>query len=346
MLANNSKQYTFCYADMTNLIKATSKFVARRYRTRKIYLSPKILTHKLENIPINNPIFILGVQGGGLTILMKCLQRLDNTCFCHGNQLSWDAADNEMHVCIKDKTLPSELSFWQNQHYPETLPSNFYRYWTYATNEAIGTFRLDENSVTEKMTTDFQKMIKKIIRVHAREIETCRFIDKSQLYMVCVSAIAKLLEEAKPYFIVVGRNPLGSVPRTARNYYLNPKKHGYQMDYLKAVRLCAEHWSNSYELALKDGKKIENFKVMKIEDFFDNPKAFLKQFCEFANLEFCEDMLPNANQQPTIFQQMRSRWYPMRKSTTDGFRQSLNSEEKETILELCGEQMRALGYTY
>lgn len=319
-------------------------FVARRYRVRKHWLTPRRITLPLSKIQIDRPVFFLGVQGGGLTVLLKCLQRLDVTCFCHGNRTSWDAADNEMHVCIDDAQMPEALSFFRNSVYPSGLPSNFYRYWTYATDGAVDDFRITPDQATPEMAHDFRQVIKKLIRAHARDPRKSRFIDKSQLYTICVGALDKMLADTNPYFILVARDPFGSVPRTARNYYLNPDKHGYDMDYRQALRYCAEHWRNSFALALEDGGRIKNFMTARIEDFFSEPPAFLEAVCDFAELPFDPDMVPGPGQPPTIYQQMGRRWHPLKPSATDKARDRLSADERDIILEVCGDVMTKLGY--
>ena len=319
-------------------------YVPRRYRTRKRWLTPRRLTVPLSRVRIDRPVFLLGVQGGGLTVLLKCLQRLDNTCFCHGNRNTWDAADNEMHVCVDDPQMPPELSFLGNPHYPKDLPSNFYRYWTYATNRTVGGFRIEPDDVDANMRDDFRAVVKKIIRAHAIDLENCRYIDKSQLYTICLAALHSILEDTNPFFVLVGRDPLGCVPRTARNYYLNPRKHGYDMAYRDALRLCAEHWNNSFRLALEDGERVKNFMTMRVEDFFAAPEPFLRKICDFAELDFTANMVPGPGQLPTIYQQMGRRWYPLERSATDEARQQLSDEERAIIVDICGTVMSCFGY--
>ena len=92
---------------MTGLLQTMMGPVLRRYRVRKIELTPRQFTVPLERIAIDRPVFFLSVPGGGLTLLLKCFQRLANTCFAHGNRLAWDAADNEMSVCVRNADMPT-----------------------------------------------------------------------------------------------------------------------------------------------------------------------------------------------------------------------------------------------
>lgn len=321
------------------------EFFLTRYRVRKVALTPRRITTRLNDIEIDRPLFLLGVQGGGLTILTKCFQRLQNTCFVHGNSDSWDAADNEMHVCETSKKLPKEFSFHTNDFYPPNLPTNFYRYWTYATNESLPHFRFAKPEQIPKDSLDgFRDYLKAIIRAHAKDLNNCRFIDKSQLYTINIPLIRTALLGCSPKFAVIARNPYGCIPRTARNYYLNPKKHGFDMSYEQALQLCAEHWNNSFTEATKDGENFDDSLVLRIEDFFADPKDFCAQICRFAELDFDADMIPAPNQPSTRYQQMATRWYPLRKSRTDQKLEETTQIEREVINRICRSTIEKLGY--
>ena len=316
-----------------------------RYRVRKVALTPRRVTTRLEDIEIDRPLFLLGVQGGGLTILAKCFQRLENTCFVHGNADSWDAADNEMHVCETSQKLPREFSFHTNDFYPPNLPTNFYRYWTYATNEGLPHFRIDNpEQVSEASLNGFRNYVKAIIRAHAKNLNDCRFIDKSQLYTINIPLLRAALRGHSPRFVVIGRNPYGCIPRTARNYYLNPKKHGFDMPYEEALKLCSEHWNNSFAVATEDCHGFDDSLILNIEDFFANPKEFCSRICSFAELDFDRDMIPAPDQPNTRYQQMATRWYPLRKSHTERKLLETTQREREIINSVGGSTIEKLGY--
>ncbi|WP_339859784.1 hypothetical protein [Thalassospira alkalitolerans] len=320
-------------------------YFLKKYRLRKVTYTPRRLTTRLSEIKIDRPLFFLRVQGGGLTILAKCFQRLNNTCFANGNSDSWDAADNEMHVCVTSKKLPKEFSFHTNTFYPPELASNFYRYWTYATDQALPHFRIeDPESVGEKSLSGFRDYIKAIIRAHAKDINSCRFVDKSQLYTINTPLIRKALADSSPYFAIFGRSPYGSVPRTAKNYYLNPNKHGFDMSYEDALKLCAQHWNNTFSIALKDCNEKQDNLFLKIEDFFADPDSFCRKICDFAELDFSTEMAPKPDQKNTIYEQMARRWYPIKKSSTDSALRSLTELEISIVNEICGKTMQNLGY--
>lgn len=321
------------------------EFFLTRYRVRKVALTPRRITTRLKDVKIDRPLFLLGVQGGGLTILAKCFQRLQNTCFVHGNADSWDAADNEMHVCETSKKLPKEFSFHTNNFFPENMPTNFYRYWTYATDQSLPHFRIENpEQVSEASLNGFRDYVKAIIRAHAKDLNACRFIDKSQLYTINIPLVRAALKGSSPHFAVFGRNPYGSVPRTAKNYFLSPNKHGFDISYDDALRLCAQHWNNSFATALADCAESNDNTIMRIEDFFEDPASFCRKICDFAQLPYNDSMVPSEGQKHTIYEQMARRWYPIKKSSTEAALASLSEREICIVNEVCGDTMEKLGY--
>ena len=60
--------------------------VVRRERQRLRYrFNLRRLGYRLDSVPIDRPLFFLGIQGGGGTILTRCLQRHPKTVYASGN---------------------------------------------------------------------------------------------------------------------------------------------------------------------------------------------------------------------------------------------------------------------
>lgn len=316
----------------------------RQFRVQRYQYNLRRLYPRLDDIRIDRPIFLLGVQGGGLTIIMKALQRHSKTCFCLGNSDHWDAADNEMHAYLHDPLLPSRFSFINNPHYHPQYRTKHWRYWTYALDDTIGMYRIDPNSLKTEEADRFQKVIKKALRAYAHDPHDCRFIDKSQLYTINIRAVQKALAESDPFFAVVTRNPYAMVKRVTERYYENPKRHGFPFSHEKNLRLCCQHWRNTYSWALRDRPYTENFAVFSFERFLVDPENFLRNLCTFARLNFESAIVPAPGQRPTAYAMMSSRWYPIRKNPNQKYLEKLTPKEISIIERECGDLARKLGY--
>lgn len=320
------------------MFKRIRDFVRRKryiFNIRRLY-------RPLDSIKIDRPVFFLGVQGGGLTLLVKAFQRHRKICFCKGNSNHWDAADNEMQVNIFD--MPEELSLRNNKVYHKKYKTNIFRYWTYALNDTLSLYRLNSEKLSPDLSNSFKKVIRKIISAYAHNPDDCRFIDKSQLFTVNLLSVYRLLKETNPFFVLVVRNPFAMCKRVAEKYYENPNKNNFSFSKETSLRLCCQHWKNSYESALNDGKDVPNVKIVKFEDFLSCPSEFLKEICEFIELEFDTDIVPAPNQKSTIYSQMNSRWYPIRSNSNEKYVNSLTKNDIEIIKEECGELIKEFGY--
>ncbi|MFC1808682.1 sulfotransferase [Candidatus Omnitrophota bacterium] len=317
--------------------------ILSRYRRSKYAFNLRRLYLPTKNVLIDRPIFFLGVQGGGLTLIVKALQRHQNTCFCTGNSHEWDAADNELFTC--NKYVPSALSFLNNNVYHPNYKTDFFRYWTYALNDTMDLYRLNPESIDNTVREKFRAVLKRIIRAYAHDVRNCRFIDKSQLYTINARYLYKMLKDTNPYFILVTRDPFAMCKRVAEKYYANPKKNNFTFTHEENLRLCCQHWKNSMDIALTEGTHIPNFKVMKFENFLRDPQTFLQDICAFVDLPFDDKIVPGPNQKSTVFAQMQTRWYPLRKDVNEQYIQTLENNEIKIIEEICGAVAHTCGYT-
>ena len=312
------------------------------YRSSKYYFSHRNLHIRLRSINVDRPIFILGVQGGGLTIIAKALQRHKDVIFCKGNNVHWDAAENEMQNYIFD--MPEELSLFNNMKFNDKYKTTLFRYWTYALDETINLYRLNPDYIDYDLREKFVRVINKIIRSYAHDLKKCRFIDKSQMFTINILPIYKMLKEYNPYFILVTRNPYAMCKRVVDKYYENPDEHDFSFSHETNLRLCCQHWRNSYTYAIEDGKVVENFKIVKFEDFLISPYDFLKDLCDYVGLDFDTRIVPGPNQKSSVYCQMKSRWYPAKADANNKYIQQLTKDEIVIIKSECDDLIKQFGY--
>ncbi|BBO68397.1 hypothetical protein DSCA_23270 [Desulfosarcina alkanivorans] len=231
-----------------------------------------------------------------------------------------------------------------NKQYPTKYPTDRFRYWTYALDETLPLYRVDVESITPDISDRFQRVIKRVIRAYAHDPYRARFIDKSQLYTINIEAVKKALNPSTPIFIVVTRNPYAMCKRVAEIYYKSRHKHGFGITTERSIRLCCQHWRNSYELALAASEKVENIKLYQFEKIILDPEKYIRSMCDFAQLNFEIDILPAPGQKRTLYGSMRSRWYPMRVNVNDNYLNELTGREIDIIYHECGKLAESLGY--
>ena len=132
---------------------------------------------KRNNSIIDKPIFLLGNQGGGLTLVARMLKRNENVVSTTGSNKYWAGADELQN--IMGPILPKELTgLVYKAPYHKTLTAP--RSWSYASDDLIKLYRNTENDYNIKLEKKFKKILKYIINRYGKGGKK-RFIDKSQV---------------------------------------------------------------------------------------------------------------------------------------------------------------------
>ena len=303
-------------------------------------LDLRLYIERFKHIPIDSPIFLLGVQGGGLTLLSRMLRRHPDVVSVTGNHLYWSGAD-EMHT-VFGTILPPELT---GTRYKAPLPEHPVfkppRSWTYACDELLPYYRKtvkDASSVAKKR---LERVIQYCIGRYGNS-QRVRFIDKSQVYTVRASFLREILKEYNPRFVLVVNNPYAACYRAAMGKAGDMNRLRHKLSFQERLRICAEHWSNSYQCALED--KDEDMFILRFEDLLQEPERLLKQICRHLDLEFINDMLPAPHHKIPFGSRFRDRWYPLDLDRTLYYIRKATSEELRIIYERCGPLAREFGY--
>lgn len=303
---------------------------------------PRRFARHVDELPIDRPILLLGVQGGGLTLIARMLRRHPNAVSVTGNASYW-AGPDEMQV-VMGPYLPSELTGLRHAvpfhpRYPE-------RNWLYAIDELLPLYRKTDADATEEMAYRFRRAIRLAIAMHARDPQRARFVDKSQSFTVRLSLVNALLQDCDPHFLLVTRNPYAMCYRAAMavtslsQVALPPEER---------LRLAAQHWTNSFQCALDDARHVSHFAIIRFEDLLQEPERWLREICTFAQLTFYPFMLPAPEHRIPLGSTGSSRgdhkWHPLRADVNRPYLQSLEPWMIEVIESPMGELAKRWQYS-
>lgn len=304
-------------------------------------LNPRSWFSRFEEAEIDRPIFLLGVQGGGLTLLSRMLRRHPQVVSVSGNHRYWSGAD-EMHTVL-GPILPPELTGTRYKvPWPDHPVFKPPRSWTYACDELLPHYRKTAEDATPKLKRAFERAIKMCIARHALDQKNARFVDKSQVYTVRVSLIRELLKEYKPKFVLVVNNPYAACYRAALGKAQDMERLKGKLSFKERLEICAQHWANSIRCALED--KAKDMLVVRFEDLLREPGATLRRICQHVELDFHQDMLPAPHQKIPFGSRFRDRWYPLSIKRALHYVEKATPEELEIIDARCGSLARELGY--
>lgn len=304
-------------------------------------INPKTYLGNYENIPTDRPIFLLGVQCGGLTLVSRMLRRHPSVVSVTGNYRYWSGAD-EMHTVL-GPMLPAELSGCRykvpNSKHPLFYPP---RSWTYACNELLPYYRRTALDANAELKRKFKRIIQMIIAKHAIDKHNARFTDKSQVYTVRVSLISELLRKNNPKFILIVMNPYALCYKAANGKAADMVRLKKKLSPEERLNICAQHWANSMKCALEDRK--QNMLIIRFEDILQDPITYMRKICKFAELNFNEDMLPQPNHKIPFGSRFPDRWYPFEPERSQNYLQKIGKKEIEIISKYCKNLALHFGY--
>jgi len=304
-------------------------------------LDPRSWFGKFDGVPIDRPIFLLGVQGGGLTLLSRMLRRHPQVVSVSGNHRYWSGAD-EMHTVL-GPILPPELTGIRYKvPWPDHPVFKPPRSWTYACDELLPFYRKTAQDATPELKQAFERVLRMCIARHAFDKTNARFVDKSQVYTVRVSLIRELLKEYKPKFVLVVNNPYAACYRAALGKAQDMERLKGKLSFKKRLEICAQHWTNSIRCALEDRDK--DMLVVRFEDLLQEPEKTLRQICEHVELEFDKDMLPAPHHRIPFSSRFRNRWYPLSLDRALHYIKKATLEELKIINARCGLLAKELSY--
>lgn len=323
---------------MRNAIRRLT-YLARSYGW---VLDPRRL-RRMPEYPIDRPIFLLGTQGGGLTLLGRMLRRHPEVISASGNSSSWASADEIQNVF--GLVLPPELAglrFKAPPHPVLTAP----RSWTYAARDLYPLYRKTAADATPELRAALERVIRYCAMRFARDKGRCRFIDKSQSYTVRVGLIYELLKQSDPKFVLLPRDPYVSVYRAAMGKAADMKRLRGKLSYPQRIDVCAEHYANSMRAALEDaGQPGVAMHVVRFERLLQAPQESLRAICDFLELDFRPDMLPAAGHKFPLGSSRFDRWYPLNPDVNLQYEPKLDALTLEKVNHYCGQIIQRLGYS-
>lgn len=292
-----------------------------------------------SDVRVEKPIFLLGTQGGGLTLISRILRRDPRIVSSTGNFKYWAGRDEMQNIFYNSLPENFKLGIYRQHDIHDDDIFGQVRSWNYATDQLIDSYRRTEADLVDS-DQEFLKTIKKVIKTY-RVTKEVRFIDKSQSYTLKVPLIRSLLPDAK--FILVSRNPYVMVWRAANNPKLI-KRLKCSMTLQERLKLYSEHWNNSFELALDDldGQGM----VVKYEDFLEKPKTLLKKIFNYIEIDDVniDKILPQNNYEYPYGSISKEKWYPIKSDINQAYLDKITPEAIEIINSIVRDTAKRLGY--
>src|ERR671935_430041 len=263
----------------------------RLYRRDRWRYSLRRRLPAVDRVPIDRPIFFLGVQGAGETIVGRCLRRNDAVVSMSGNSDYWTGIDELGVVRNRMARLPRALwgcKFRDDIEQPLFGPNHNS---VYACDALLPFYRHTAEDANEADGRRYRRLLREHLFAYARDPSRARFFDKTHTNTLRLPLLAAYLEGCDPFFVLVVRNPYSWCYRAVQR-----KRPSYRVVLApeQELRLAAEHWTNSYRIALEDARRVPNVTVIRFEDFVADPEHIVRSLSAFVGLDFEEAMVPRA----------------------------------------------------
>ncbi len=330
-----------------NIIIRKYHGIIRRYKEFRIKTGVKFLDVGKDE-KIEKPIFLLGVEGGGLTLLSRILHRNHRVVYVTGNYKYW-AGQDEINTFLEN-VLPNSLT-WRRL---DNIRFKSYRYGSlkhggiYAIDEVLPFYRSTSKNASLEIKKSFESIIKKIIWLNKPKNtkETLRFINKSQLYTVKVGLLQELLKEYNPKFVLIIRNPFAWCWRRIIKPY-SIQYHSPKLSDKEWLELACQHWLNNFKTALSYKGKVD-LSIWRFEDLLKNPEQIMSEICDFVELDFNLSMLPQADDKiPTasLYDAFTNKWYPLRLDVNKRYLKEIPQWAVQIIRQRCGDLAEKFNYS-
>ena len=294
------------------------------------------------NLSIDRPIFLMGLQGGGLTLLTRMLRRQGQVLTGSGSKQWWSGPDEIQNIF--GPVLPAEFSGMRWKVPPHPLFGKP-RSWSFGSGTLYPEYRRTEEHLTQSLKITLRSIIGYALARHGRGIVEPRFIDKSQTFMLRAGLIHAALADTDPRFVLVPRNPYVSVWRAASG---KARDMADVMDHTtmsERLEICAEHYANCMSAVLEDAERSRfNLHILRFEALLANPETELKRLCNALELNYHPDMIPSASHAMPFASRFKDRWYPLKPEVNNAYFSQMPQEAFDIVNAACADLTSQLGY--
>src|SRR5699024_8521565 len=281
-------------------------------------IDPKTWISHFKDIPINKPIFFIGNQGGGLTLISRMIRHHSDIVNITGNHNYWSGADEMQRVMVTRLPKTLRLSGGVLNSDPEHPRFSQPRSWSYGSDDLIDQYHLTEKDYSKSASQKFKTIIGEAIYRFGKNGTGIRFLDKSQSYTLKMRYIDALLDHSEPYFVLISREPIAACYRQASGHAGGDmNRYADFMDFNERLEVCMQHYNNVMDIALEDGKKVQHFKHFRFEDFLKQPAKKVGELCSFLGLEYNSELIPQPHHEIPFGTRYTRRWYPLREGVND-----------------------------
>jgi hypothetical protein len=288
-------------------------------------------------IPIDRPVYLIGTQGAGLTLLSRILQRHEAVISAAGGNRYWTGPDETQNVF--EDVLPADLGWRHDRAAGENHNTLF------ATDDLLPRYLRGAGDADPALARRYRAFLQGVLRLHgATPAQPRRFLDKSQTLSLRIGLISALLDGCDPHFVLMLRNPFVMVWRAASGKGV---LGSLPLPEETRLTLAIQQWRNLHEAALEQEGQVP-MTVLRYEDFLSAPGDTVRKVCSFAGLSFDPAILPGPDDRMPLGSSPDARdgfkWYPIRPANNAKHLVRVPDWARERIAAECRGLIERFGY--
>lgn len=294
-----------------------------------------------EAVAIDRPVYLIGTQNGGLTLLARILHRHPEAISVSGDHRYW-AGEDEAQDALAD-ILPEDFG-WRRIDLPGYPARN--HSWVYGNDAFLPYYRRRAGEVDPAAAARYRRILQGVVCQHG---PGKRFIDKSQTLTLRIGALQEALADSSPRFVLISRDPYAVIwSQATRGGVLRALDRPAE----EKVVIAAQHWRNSLQAALEDADADPSIRLRhwRFEELLEEPERVSSEICDFAELDWRPEILPQARDWIPWGSRLdafnKRKWHPLRTDVNDRYFKEIPDWAAAKITEICGDLVQKLGYAY
>ena len=195
-----------------------------------------------------------------------------------------------------------------------------------------------------QLVGDFCKDVKSVIDYNLQEKEKSLFVEKTPSNVHHIKNVLKIVPNAK---ILIIHRDVRDVVASLKKRFLTLKKNPREFSHnLETKKLDKDYnliidsylWAKAVKAT---NSKNENIKVIKYEEFVNNPEIFLREICAWLEIEFESQMLNLKSRNSSDLALKNSQG--VSNKSVGGYKKVFSSKELHLIQKYSSDQMTNLG---
>jgi hypothetical protein len=165
----------------------------------------------------------------------------------------------------------------------------------------------------------------------------------SQSYSLKVPLLREFFPGAS--FILVTRDPFVMCWREATRH----PDHKYRLwneypSLERGLRLAAQHWRNTYRIALDDLNGERDWGLVRFENFIRNTEEEVRKMASVSGVDFSRKMIPSSEDKIPLGSKAVRKWFPIDENPNNKYKKSITKKAIKVIEKEINEIDKKLGY--